>query len=184
MLCQFQVYSKRFSYTGASIRSFTDAFPGRVPAECWAEVPVRHSGTLLATPPFCVQCVDVSIRPLFYPSQSFPFGNRKCGFRVFESVCVWWTRIPHLSVSDPTSPRCRRCLSFSEWPHSVGASLAPPTRGIVSCFVTADVPLWRRHLFFLPSSVHGPLGDFHVLAAGNSAAVNNGMHISFMEFYF
>lgn len=126
MLCQFQVYSKRFSYTGASVHSFTDAFPGRVPAECWAEVPVRHSGTLLATPPFCVQCVDVSIWPLFYPSQSFPFGNRKCGFRVFESVSVWWTRIPHLSISDPTSPWCLTMFVFL-WVTSLSRSLSNST---------------------------------------------------------
>ena len=34
------------------------------------------------------------------------------------------------------------------------------------------------HHFFIRSSVSGPLGGSHVLAAVNSAAVHNGMHVS------
>ena len=35
------------------------------------------------------------------------------------------------------------------------------------------------HIFFIHSSVHGHLDGFHVLAIVNSAAVNNGIHVSF-----
>ena len=35
------------------------------------------------------------------------------------------------------------------------------------------------HNFFIYSSVDGHLGCFHVLAIVNSAAVNNGIHVSF-----
>ena len=35
------------------------------------------------------------------------------------------------------------------------------------------------HNFFIHSSVHGHLGCFQVLATENSAAVNNGIHVSF-----
>ena len=35
------------------------------------------------------------------------------------------------------------------------------------------------HNFFIHSSVDGYLGCFHVLAMVNSAAMNNGMHVSF-----
>ena len=35
------------------------------------------------------------------------------------------------------------------------------------------------HNFFIHSSVNGDLGCFHVLAIVNSAAVNNGIHVSF-----
>ena len=34
------------------------------------------------------------------------------------------------------------------------------------------------HNFFIHSSVDGHLGCFHVLAVVNSAAVNNGIHVS------
>ena len=35
------------------------------------------------------------------------------------------------------------------------------------------------HNVFIHSSVNGRLGRFHVLAIENSAAVNNGIHVSF-----
>ena len=38
------------------------------------------------------------------------------------------------------------------------------------------------HVFFIHSSVHRHLGYFHVLAIVNSAAVNNGIHVSFSIF--
>ena len=35
------------------------------------------------------------------------------------------------------------------------------------------------HNFFIRSSADGHLGSFHVLAVVNSAAMNNGIHVSF-----
>ena len=35
------------------------------------------------------------------------------------------------------------------------------------------------HNFFIHSSVNGHLGCFHVLAVINSAAMNDGLHVSF-----
>ena len=42
--------------------------------------------------------------------------------------------------------------------------------------------MYMYHNFFIHSSVHGHLGCFHVLAIVNSAAVNNGIHVSFSIF--
>ena len=39
--------------------------------------------------------------------------------------------------------------------------------------------VYMYHNFFIHSSVNGHLGCFHVLASINSAAVNNGIHMSF-----
>ena len=36
-----------------------------------------------------------------------------------------------------------------------------------------------HRIFCIPSSVDGHLGCFHVLAIGNSGALNVGMHVSF-----
>ena len=40
------------------------------------------------------------------------------------------------------------------------------------------------HKFFIHSSVNGHLGFFYVLAIANSAAMNNGMHVSFLIMVF
>ena len=42
--------------------------------------------------------------------------------------------------------------------------------------------MYIYHSFFTHSSVNGHLGSFHVLAIVNSAAVNNGTHVSFSVF--
>ena len=39
--------------------------------------------------------------------------------------------------------------------------------------------VYMYHNFFIHSSVDGHLGCFHVLSIANSAAMNNGIHVSF-----
>ena len=42
----------------------------------------------------------------------------------------------------------------------------------------SNIPLCIYHSFFIHSSVDGYLGCFHVLTFVNSAAMNNGIHMS------
>ena len=41
-----------------------------------------------------------------------------------------------------------------------------------------------HHIFFIHSSVDGRLVCFHVLATGNSVAINTGVHVSFGILFF
>ena len=43
----------------------------------------------------------------------------------------------------------------------------------------SKISLYMFHIFFIHSSVDGPLGSVHILAIINSATVNIGVHISF-----
>ena len=39
--------------------------------------------------------------------------------------------------------------------------------------------MYRYHNFFIHSSVNGHIDCIHVISIVNSAAINNGMHVSF-----
>ena len=77
---------------------------------------------------------------------------------------------------------CNTDLSLSDFTLYNRLWVHPPHQNWLKC-----VPLYGWVIFhcvyvphfFIHSSISGRLGCFHVLAVGNSAAMSNGMHVSF-----
>ena len=55
-----------------------------------------------------------------------------------------------------------------------------PQRAVFHCFPWLVFIVYMDHFFFIHLSVDGHLGCFHVLAIVNSAAMNIGVHVTFV----
>ena len=94
--------------------------------------------------------------------------------------CVYMHRLPFGPPSSPSSPipllDSDRALSWDLWalqsfPRAVSCTHDP----ILFVLVAEQYSIvYMDHIFFIHSSVTGPLGYFCVLTVVNSAAVNNG----------
>ena len=72
-------------------------------------------------------------------------------------------------------------ISLASLQGIISRSIHVAANGIILFLCMADYHSGVcMHHFFIPSSVHGHLGYFHVLAVVNSTALHIGVHVTFL----